>query len=901
MSALIHELIASPVIALLAKATLLLSAGWILHRILRPANPRWRVLLWRTALVGLGLLPVLQLLVPRWQIELLTPQRPAALESLSPGMPATSRIAPPATATSLTGESTLPSSEVAGHSTKVENSPGAPAGTRTFEAESVGRTGWQTSALTIWLSVAGLLILQLFRNGVRVRRLIRQAEPAPAAVVEIARKATGDSGLLSIPEIRVSSLAAVPFAAGLFRPVVIVPESIVQEGDAQELRLILTHEFGHVAGRDLPWATAAWTIRGLLWFHPLVWRLPAAHQVACETVCDALAARCDASRAAYRRTLARLALACNRSPSLDCSVVMSATAEITQRLRRLARHIPCERLPLRRRVEATSIGFIGLATIAAVVVVPYVEAIEPPVVASPSEPANGSKATTQNESSAAVNPNGQNDDSTWTIRLQAIDADTGNPIANPEFLVQLGKTETSYDGDEKGEFAAEIPSRTPRYCYLKVRADGYTPMRGFWGNRSFDTRDALPERLTFRMTRGITVGGVVLNERQQPVEGATVLFSAGARQPEQRIEQSFWQEQYTTNELGQWRCPIAPREMNSGSININHPDYALVTSNWGVGHAVEELKAQKHTWTLKDGFVIRGVVTDPDGSPVAGAHLAVGYLNSYAPEGPFAVTDAEGRYEFRRVRSAAQTDSRKKPDQMSVTVLVQGLAPRMEVVPGTGERELGTSIWEERTMDFQLDEGEPLAIRLSDSDGQPIEDAWIFPSEWRDGTDGLTVLREHGIPQHSDEDGLWRWDTAPGDELIKYDILGRGFMEIRGKTLVAGKEYTLGLIRPQVLTGYVIDADTKEPIDEFVIQKGFEGMSRLDYPDGVWWTSNRQGRGGRYRRVVSMPKASYRWRFVAEGYEPFASESIPVQEGEVTLNVELKKTQGELPSGKNQP
>ena len=99
----------------------------------------------------------------------------------------------------------------------------------------------------------------------------------------------------------------------------------------------------------------------------------------------------------------------------------------------------------------------------------------------------------------------------------------------------------------------------------------------------------------------------------------------------------------------------------------------------------------------------------------------------------------------------------------------------------------------------------------------------------------------------------------------------------------------------QVLTGHVIDAETKEPIDEFVIQKGFEGMNRPDYPDGVWWTSNKQGRNGHYRRVVSTRKKSYRWRFLAEGYEPFTSDSIPVTEGEVTLHVELKKKTSDDP------
>ncbi|MCG8649902.1 MAG: M56 family metallopeptidase, partial [Pirellulales bacterium] len=745
--------------------------------------------------------------------------------------------------------------------------------------------------------VAGLILLRLSRKAMRLRRLLGHTDPARPAVLAMARRALEDSGLGSIPEIRVSSSIQVPFATGLFRPLVVLPAEVAATADAAELRLILTHEFGHIAGQDLRWGTLAWMARGLLWFHPLVWRLPSAHQIACETVCDALATPNDASRQAYRRLLAKLALLVNGRPAVNCDVAMPATAEVTRRLRRLTRPIPCENLSRRCRVLAGGVGLMGVAAVAAATLVPRVQAFEPVAAAPPSMTATP-PAPPQERLEKPEKAEGPVEDSTWTIRLRAVDADTHQPIANPRFLVQLGNKKTWYNGDEKGEFFAELPSRVPRYCYLKVRANRYTPMRGFWANRSSKTPDELPEQLTFRMTRGITVGGVVVNEKQQPVAGATVLFSAGSRQPEQRIEQSFYQEKYVTDEQGRWQCPIAPREMNSGSINVNHPDYARVTSSWSVRQAIDQLKAQQYQWTLKDSFVIRGTVTDPDGAPVEGAHLAVGTLNNYDPDGPFAVTDAQGRYEFRRIGSSSPADDPSRIFQMTVTVLRVGLAPQMAVVPGTGQRALGTSNWEQRTLDFQLDKGKPLTIRVTDADGKPVEKVWIFPSAWRDDTTGLTVLRKHGIPEYSDSNGVWQWETAPAEEVIEYDILGRGFMDIRDKKLVAGQEYAIKLMRPQVLTGQVTDADTGEPIDEFVIQKGFEGMSGPEYPDGVWWTSNSQGRKGRYRRVVSLPKESYRWRFVAEGYEPFDSDSIPVFEGELIMDVKLKKKAAPPPTQK---
>lgn len=868
MAALLDAFSTSLILALLARVTLLLVVVWVFHLVLQAANPRWRVWLWRATFVGLAALPILVLLLPSWQVNVAMQTERDAVAHDTDGNTSATTLEPAPESTAITSGVPL----ALGRS----ELDGAAAPAVSMVEISSKSTPWRMAAVSIWSGVAGLLSLLLLWNLVQVRKIVRCSEPAAGDVVEIARQAMRNCDLIRFPEIRVSSSFSVPFASGIFRPIVIVPAEMARF-EADELRPILTHELAHIAGKDVPWTVCALLIRNVLWFHPLVWRLPAVHQLACETVCDALACQCNASREVYRRILAKLALETHRRELSRTGVVMSATAEVTRRLRLLASNIPNSRIPLHRRVALAGLGCIGMIPVATVSLTPISVASEPRGVVA------------QEETTEAVATEKQAKDGTWTVRLRAVDADTGNPISNPQFVVQLGQAKTRYDGNEAGELAVQIPSRTPTYCYLIATADGYTPMRGFWGNRSFDTRDELPEQLTFSMTPGITVGGVVRNERMQPVEGATVLFSASANQPEQRLEQTFWDEPYITDEQGRWKCTIAPRDMNGGSISVNHPGYARVTSNWSVDSAIEALKAGEYEWILKDGFVVRGVVTQPDGAPIAGAHLAVGMLNIYSSQGPFAVTDAKGRYEFQRVGVGTKSESGNEVKQLSVTVLCDGWAPQMAVVPGTGKRELGNSTAEERVIDFQLDKGKPLTILLLDSQNNPIKDAWIFPSEWRDGTDGLTVLREHGIPQATDKTGVWRWATAPAGERIAYDILKSGFMDVRRKWLVAGEKHAITLSRPQVLIGKVVDADTKQPIDEFVIQKGFEGMNSQDYPEGVWWTAETQGRNGQYRRVVTMPKKSYRWRFLAEGYQSFSSKSIPVTEDEVVLDVELKK------------
>ncbi len=879
MSSFIHELNVSSLSGLTTKATVLLAVAWVLHALLQSANPRWQVCLWRSTLVGLVGLPVLGLIVPSLQIDVAVEHHVRKAAGKPPsGVPEEELAAVPAASSSrengmrrLEGNST--------EDVRATNVSVLPTVEATLGQAAFGTIDLKLVAIAAWVAVAGVLLLRLAMSSFRIRRLIRNSAPGESRLIEIAAGVIKECGVRQLPEIRTSTSVDVPFVAGLLRPVVVLPANTEQTVDASGLKLILTHEFGHVAGRDVPWAISAYIARSVLWFHPLVWRLPSAHQIACETVCDALATQDDSLRATYRSLLAKLALMVNQQDVIisSSSVAMSATAEITRRLQRLEDHISSEPLSWRRRLLATAATLVVVTTIAAATLVPRADAANTPAAM----PSDANRTEIQDDA----------DDTSWTLRLKTIDADTGEPILNPKFTVQLGEESMLYQGNREGQYSVELPSRIPRYCCIKARGLGYTPMRGFWSNSPKRLRDELPEEVTFRMTRGITVGGTVVNEKDEPVPGATVWFSAGNRVPEERVEQSFYQEEYTTDQQGQWRCFIAPREMNSATFKVNHPDYARVTTSFGIDRQIDELKALTHSWTLKEGFVIRGVVTGPNGSPVEGAHLAVGTLNSYHDDGPFAVTDADGRYELLGVCPSTQENDSQQPHQMSVTVLHKDFAPQMAVVPGTGDAKLEPLPWPERTIEFQLNEGQPLTLRVTDNEDNAVEGVWIFPSEWRDGTDGLTVLRKHGIPEYTNDHGIWQWDHAPPGEQIKYDILARGYLDVRRRTLVAGNpaKIRIALARPQILTGHVIDADTKEPIDEFVIQKGFEGMSQQDYLDGVWWTSNTQGRGGRYRRIVSMPKPSYRWKFVAKGYEPFASDSIPVTEGEFTLNVEMKK------------
>ena len=97
----------------------------------------------------------------------------------------------------------------------------------------------------------------------------------------------------------------------------------------------------------------------------------------------------------------------------------------------------------------------------------------------------------------------------------------------------------------------------------------------------------------------------------------------------------------------------------------------------------------------------------------------------------------------------------------------------------------------------------------------------------------------------------------------------------------------------------MIDKQTRQPIQDFVVEKGFENVNATS--KGMKWiraTAARQ-HGGTYRReIYAEPhNGRYRYRALASGYEIAISESIPFEEGETTVDFELVPVASRVPAG----
>ncbi|HMA28524.1 MAG TPA: M56 family metallopeptidase, partial [Thermoanaerobaculia bacterium] len=236
--------------------TLLLLATAFALRALVRASAAARHLV---AFLGLALalaVPVLGLILPRWEIPVLS-----AVEKPSPKV----RVAlpvEPGSADALTGIS----GRVGVQAPPFEEPAPAPARRQSGLSPDLGLP--QVAAL-LWL-VGGVVPLGVLAVGFRrARTIVRNARPAGDSDFDsLVADVSARLGLSRNVPVLFSPEALVPMAANFFRPVLVLPDS-ARGWPRERQRVVLLHELAHVVRRDLGALLVAELTTAAYWFHPL--------------------------------------------------------------------------------------------------------------------------------------------------------------------------------------------------------------------------------------------------------------------------------------------------------------------------------------------------------------------------------------------------------------------------------------------------------------------------------------------------------------------------------------------------------------------------------------------------------------------------------------------------------
>jgi beta-lactamase regulating signal transducer with metallopeptidase domain len=141
----------------------------------------------------------------------------------------------------------------------------------------------------------------------RVRRLRRTSTPAPSEWQERLRGLANRMRLSGPVALRQSARIESPMVVGWWRPVVLVPASVLTGLPPDQVEALLRHELAHIRRHDVLVGRLQAVVEGLLFFHPATWWISRQVRRTREACCDALAVRAGAGRSVYAKALAALA------------------------------------------------------------------------------------------------------------------------------------------------------------------------------------------------------------------------------------------------------------------------------------------------------------------------------------------------------------------------------------------------------------------------------------------------------------------------------------------------------------------------------------------------------------------------------------------------------------------
>lgn len=301
----------SPLGELLLRWTVLFALAWMANALMHRSHPRRRLILWRGVLVLGCLLPLVDVIpVKGFGINA---DATRALE-LPPskstvGIRQTNIIAFPLEAT--------PALREAG---------GFP-----------GVKSWTTVISLVWIVGSAVGAIRLLILQLRLASLRRRAyEPAPELLLA-ARDVQARLSVRQTVAVRVSAEVTSPFICGLFQPTIILPAALLRTLEPVQIPALLAHEMAHLRSNDLAWSVGWRWVKALVWFHPLIWKIPAAHNLACEQEADRIASDQWADRSLYTRLLAQLTLRVLRLPAVETTLALNGKSQIVKRLALLRR------------------------------------------------------------------------------------------------------------------------------------------------------------------------------------------------------------------------------------------------------------------------------------------------------------------------------------------------------------------------------------------------------------------------------------------------------------------------------------------------------------------------------------------------------------------------------------
>ena len=257
MMRFIETLYADPLLKFLIGTTMksfvIFAVAGVFAFCLRRKSAAMRGFIWSMAIVGCLIVPLLSLVLPKWELGILPAEAPvsSAQSQLSPkpvsSLPITSTQPQP---NFVTGQSNL-----------------------------LTPLQWTDWMAIVWAGVGLFLLIRLSVGIGAVWHISARSSDFSRAVEQL--QSNWDRRI----NIRLSDRITVPMVWGFLRPVILLP---VDAGhwQTERLRAVLLHELAHIKRSDWTTQMVAQVACAVYWFNPLVWFVAHRMRIEAEQACD---------------------------------------------------------------------------------------------------------------------------------------------------------------------------------------------------------------------------------------------------------------------------------------------------------------------------------------------------------------------------------------------------------------------------------------------------------------------------------------------------------------------------------------------------------------------------------------------------------------------------------------